>query len=127
MPVNLSGTTVLLIEDDSLVRESIREHLELRGYKCIEAAHGGEALQSLQSQLPDIIVSDISMPVMGGIEFLVKSRALGCRVPIIFLTGVNDSTVRTLGRNAGAFECISKPPDYDQLDKLMRLSMAMAR
>ncbi len=116
---------VLLIEDDALVRASIRDNLSLRGYSCLEAAHGGMGLELLQTHTPEIIISDISMPVMGGIEFVVKCRALGCRTPIILLTGVNDSTVRTLGQDAGAFECISKPPDYDKLDRMLQLMMSL--
>ncbi len=116
---------VLLIEDELDVREAIRLHLEHRGYNCHEAAHGTEALQLLHTLSPDIIISDISMPVMGGIEFLLKSRALGCNVPVILLTGVNDSSVRALGRDAGAFFCISKPPDYDHLDHLIQTTIAV--
>ncbi len=116
---------VLLIEDDTLVRASIRDNLSLRGYECLEAAHGAGGLEMLQQHAPDIIVSDISMPVMGGIEFVVKCRAMGCRTPIILLTGVNDSTVRTLGQDAGAFECISKPPDYEKLDRMLQLMMSL--
>ena len=116
---------VLLIEDEDSVRLLLREHLELRGYACHEASHGAEALRMLQSLTPDAIVCDITMPVMGGIEFLVKSRAMGCTAPILLLTGVDDSSVRTLGRDAGAYHCISKPPDFDELDRLLRLSIAM--
>jgi len=123
----MAAPHILLIEDDPMVRDAIREHLVFRGYTCTEAGNGAEALQILQTLSPDLILSDISMPVMGGIEFLMKSRALGSRVPIIFLTGVNDSTVRTLGKDVGAFECVSKPPDYDHLDHLIKSSIAVNR
>lgn len=116
---------ILLIDDEEPVRLLLREHLELRGYTCEEAGHGAEALQCLQSRTPDVIVCDIGMPVMDGIEFLLKSRALGCTAPILLLTGSDDSFVRTLGQNAGAYHCISKPPDFDELDRLLRLSIAM--
>lgn len=116
---------VLLVEDDSLVRSSIRDNLELRGYTCVEAAHGGIGLEMLQKHNPDVVISDISMPVMGGIEFVVKCRALGCQTPIILLTGVHDSNVRTLGQDVGAFECISKPPDYDKLDRMLQLMLSL--
>lgn len=116
---------ILLIDDEEPVRLLLRECLELRGYTCDEASHGAEALQYLQSRTPDAIVCDITMPVMDGIEFLLKSRALGCNAPILLLTGSDDSSVRTLGQNAGAYHCISKPPDFDELDRVLRLSIAM--
>lgn len=116
---------ILLIDDDESVRLLLSEHLELRGYACQEASHGAEALQMLQTLTPDAIVCDISMPVMDGIEFLLKSRALGCSAPILLLTGMEDSTVRTLGKDAGAYHCISKPPDFDEIDRVLRLSIAM--
>jgi DNA-binding response OmpR family regulator len=116
---------ILLIDDEEPIRVLLREHLELRGYTCEEAGHGGEALQRLQARTPDAIICDITMPVMGGIEFLLKSRALGCTAPILLLTGSDDSTERTLGQNAGAYHCLSKPPDIDELDHILRLSIAM--
>lgn len=119
------GPCVLLVDDEPLVRESIREHLELRQYRCWEASNGVEALQILQSLTPDAIVSDIGMPQMNGIEFVLRSRALGCRVPVILLTGVNDSSVRALGTDAGALYCLSKPPDYNELDRLIRRGIEM--
>ncbi len=125
MPANPPVARLLLVDDDELVRISIRDNLTARGYECIEASHGGAALQMLQADMPDVIISDIAMPVMGGIEFVVKCRAMGCQTPIILLTGVNDSSVRTLGQDVGAFECISKPPDYNQLDRMIKLMMAL--
>ncbi|HZT74440.1 MAG TPA: response regulator [Terriglobales bacterium] len=119
--------TILLIDDEPLVREAIREHLELRQYQCWEAGNGVEALQILQTVTPDAIISDIAMPRMNGIEFVLRSRALGCRAPIILLTGVNDSSARALGTDAGAFFCISKPPDYNELDRLIRRSIELQR
>lgn len=115
-----NGPCVLLIDDEPMVREAIREHLELRQYRCCEAGNGLEALQILQTLTPDAIVSDIAMPRMNGIEFVLRSRALGCRAPIILLTGVADSSARALGTDAGAFHCLSKPPDYNELDRLIR-------
>ncbi len=122
---NGAPTCVLLVEDDALVRESIREHLERRNYVCVEAASGAEALQLLQSQNPDVIVTDIAMPGMNGIEFLLKSRALGCRLPAILLTAVNDTSVLALGRDAGAFCSLPKPPDYAKLDAMIQRGLAL--
>ena len=122
-----TGYQVLLVEDEVSVRGAIREHLAMRGHNCMEAANGADALRLLQAITPDAIVCDISMPTMGGIEFVLKSRAMGCTTPILILTGVDDSTVRTLGRDAGACYCLSKPPNYDELDRLIRTAVAMAR
>ena len=116
---------IMLIEDEQDVRLTLRENLERRGFRCHEAPHGAAALQLLQGLQPDAILCDISMPVMGGIEFLLKSRAMGCSAPILLLTGVDDMVARTLGRDAGAYHCVSKPPNYDELERLLRLSVAM--
>lgn len=127
-PAAAAGSVcVLLVEDEPLVRESIREHLERRNYRCLEAASGVEALRILQNQSPDVIVSDIAMPGMNGIEFLIKSRALGCQLPAILLTAVNDTSVLVLGREAGAFCCLPKPPNYLELDRMIQRGLNLSR
>lgn len=134
-PVDLGGIEtqtadsicILLVEDEPLVRESIREHLERRHYRCLEAASGAEALQLLQIHAPDVIVTDIAMPGMNGIEFLIKSRALGCQIPAILLSAVNDTSVLAMGQEAGALCCLPKPPDYAQLDTMIQRGLALNR
>ncbi|MGH9535917.1 MAG: response regulator [Terriglobales bacterium] len=118
---------VLLVEDDALVRESIREHLERRNYRCLDVASGTEALRMLQTDSPDVIVTDIAMPGMNGIEFLLKSRQLGCQLPAILLTAVHDTSLLALGREAGAFCCLPKPPDYARLDAMIQRGLTLSR
>lgn len=116
---------ILLVEDEPLVREAIRENLERRQYHCLEAGSGAEALRLLQWETLDIIIADIAMPGMNGIEFLLQCRALGSQLPAILLSAVTDASILAMGQTAGALCCLPKPPDYAQLHASIQRCLAL--
>ncbi len=78
---------VLLIDDDDLVRASITAQLTHAGHKVVSASHGGGGLKLLSTMAPDIVATDIVMPEVEGIEFIVQARKQNLSFPIIVITG----------------------------------------
>jgi CheY-like chemotaxis protein len=84
--------TILVVDDFDVIRNSILNLLERFGFNTLSARNGAEALEVLESNSPDLILLDVTMPVMDGITFLTKLRSDGLRssMPIILLTGHGD-------------------------------------
>lgn len=84
--------TILVVEDEPGMRQSLAESLKHEGFEVIEAANGGEGLQEAISRHPDLIILDILMPKVGGMEMMKKLRqynAWGRKVPIILFTNLS--------------------------------------
>jgi DNA-binding response OmpR family regulator len=118
---------VLCIEDDRETATLIAEELTERGYD-VEVAHDGrEGYASILKSQPDIVVSDISMPVMSGFELLEKLTALAPRfrsMPFVFLTALTDRDNELKGRKLGADDYVTKPLDFDRLDAIITARLA---
>jgi CheY-like chemotaxis protein len=89
-------TRILVVEDDSNLRVVIRMVLERAGYEVDEARHGAAALESIGLEMPDLVIADMTMPVMGGVELVgrIRSDPGLASIPIVLLSGLQvDSTV----------------------------------
>lgn len=102
---------LLVIEDDQIIRESIVELLQLEGFEVVSANNGLDGLEKLKIEIPDLIISDIAMPLMSGYEFLESLRKLESysNLPVILLSAKTDERDRRLGMQLGADDYISKP------------------
>lgn len=78
---------ILLIDDDDLVRESLQAQLEDAGHKVVLAAHGGEGLAAFQGGAFDLVLTDILMPTVEGLETIKRMRAIDPQVAIIAMSG----------------------------------------
>lgn len=114
--VSLHGLKILVVEDDSDLRESVREVLRLYGARVIEAENGRTGLNSLREESIDLILSDIRMPGGDGISFLEKVREINPDIPFIFLTGFSDLTLEEALRK-GAQGIFTKPYNSQDLAK----------
>ena len=127
-PAPLSGPRQCLIVDDSrVVRRISRRIVEDLGYVVIEAENGEEALARCQAAMPDLILLDWDMPVMTGIEFITRLRALNApvRAKAVFCTSKNQTLDIHRGIDAGADEYVIKPFDEATLKaKLERIGAA---
>lgn len=105
--------TCLIVEDSRVIRRVVRTIMDSLGFQCSEVENGQEALDSCQKSLPEIIVLDWNMPVMNGIEFLRKLRAMpkGDTSKVVFCTTENDFAHIQEAMAAGANEYIMKPFD----------------
>jgi CheY-like chemotaxis protein len=82
-------TKILVIEDDNLIRETVLEILELRGFKAVGAPNGQVGVQIAFAQIPDLILSDVMMPKLNGFEVFaaLRSHPATANIPFIFMTG----------------------------------------
>lgn len=93
--------TILIVDDDPGVRMLLRTILELEGYTILEAGNGAAALAAISSRLPDIVMTDLMMPVMTGAELIVRLRSESrtAKIPIVVVSS-NPEAVRSLGVDA---------------------------
>ncbi|TGV04337.1 response regulator [Flavivirga rizhaonensis] len=110
-------TTVLLIEDDAVLRENIAELLELSGYKVLTASNGKTGVSKAKKQHPDIIICDIMMPELDGYSALktLSKNKLTKYIPFIFLSAKTERSDVRKGMNLGADDYITKPFTEDDL------------
>jgi PleD family two-component response regulator len=104
--------TVLVVDDDKMLREIIGTNLELGGFNILSASDGPSALALLDERLPDVVVLDVLMPLMDGYATLgrIRRHATASHVPVIVLTGGgSDTTEPVKSLEAGADDFISKP------------------
>jgi two-component system response regulator MprA len=117
--------TLLVAEDDRAVRDSLTRALELEGYNVVTAGDGAEALRVAGASTPEVIVLDVSMPIIDGLTVCKVLRADGNRVPILMLTARTDTRDRVAGLDAGADDYVPKPFELDEL--LARLRALLRR
>jgi two-component system response regulator MprA len=116
---------VLVVDDDRAVRESLRRSLEFNGYAVALASDGAEALASITGSAPDVVVMDVMMPRLDGLEATRALRKAGNDVPILVLTARDAVGDRVEGLDAGADDYLTKPFALQEL--LARLRALLRR
>ena len=107
--------TILIIDDERAIRKTLNEILGFEGYKIDEAADGEEGLKKFQSSTYDVVLCDIKMPKLDGIEFLSKALTINPDIPVIMISGHGNIETAVEAVKKGAFDFISKPPDLNRL------------
>ena len=118
---------ILCIEDDAETAALIAEELIDRGYAVTVAHDGREGLAAILKTMPDLVLSDISMPMMSGFELLERLIALAPRfakMPFVFLTALTDRDNELKGRQLGADDYVTKPIDFDVLATIINARLA---
>lgn len=116
---------VLVVDDDRAVRESLRRSLEFNGYAVTLAGDGAEALASIGLSPPDVVIMDVMMPRLDGIEATRALRTAGNHVPILVLTARDAVGDRVEGLDAGADDYLTKP--FALAELLARLRALLRR
>lgn len=113
---------ILAVEDSPTVRQLIKLTLLDHDYEVSDAKNGAEALKQIEAQAFDLVITDVNMPVMGGMEFIRCYRAhpRGEGVPILVLTTEVSDSMKAEARAAGATGWISKPFQQNQLIEAVR-------
>ena len=111
---NTQGT-VLVVDDEKAIRDSLRMVLEYEGYRVLEAASGDEALAAARRSSPHAILLDIKMPEMDGLEVLGSLRERGYEMPVIVVTGHGDIDTAIEATKKGAFDFFEKPLQRDRV------------
>jgi two-component system, cell cycle response regulator DivK len=113
--------TVLVVEDFEDNRFMMRRLLEMSGYRVIEAVNGQEAVEKAQSEHPDLILMDLSLPHLDGLAATRRIRQQDglSRVPIVAVSAHDTADFHADALAAGCNEYVTKPIDFDQLENLL--------
>ncbi|MBX2934497.1 MAG: sigma-54-dependent Fis family transcriptional regulator [Ferruginibacter sp.] len=106
---------ILIIDDEKSIRKTLTEILSYEGYKIDEAGDGEEGLKKYTDKEYDVVLCDIKMPKMDGIEFLDKAKDVNPDVPVIMISGHGNVDTAVEAVKKGAYDYISKPPDLNRL------------
>lgn len=119
---------LLIIEDDVSMLELLRVHLKAAGHAVRVAADAADGIRYILAEAPDLILSDIAMPYLDGMELLraLRSDPLTLRIPVIFLTGRDDDDTLVKARELGVDDFLTKPIQVEDLlsaiDKALKKS-----
>src|SRR5438309_1049205 len=113
--VSAAGKTILIVEDDAPSREIVRLATGAQNHTLVEAATGVDGLTLAREQNPDLIILDINLPGMSGLDVCRRLRAEGSRVPIIMLTAKSDTIDVVVGLELGADDYVTKPFEVREL------------
>jgi DNA-binding NtrC family response regulator len=116
-------SNILIIDDEKAIRKTLSEILSYEGYKIDEAGDGEEGFRKFREKEYDVILCDIKMPKMDGIEFLEKAKELNPDLPIIMISGHGTIETAVEAVKKGAYDYISKPPDLNRLLITIRNAM----
>ena len=113
----MSQETILIVEDNPILREGLQEMLELDGFAVFTAAHGQQALDEMGERKPDLILSDIAMPIMDGHAFFraVREQSEWISIPFVFLTARGEREDVLAGKDMGAEDYLVKPVTREDL------------
>lgn len=113
--------TILIVDDAASVRAILKSTLEKEGYQIIEAKNGLEATEKLKGQSFDLIVSDVNMPHMDGIQFLTNVRQdIRHRLTPVLILTTESGDMKEAAKKAGATGWINKPFDSEKLIKVLK-------
>src|SRR6201990_1379092 len=116
-------SNILIIDDEKAIRKTLSEILSYEGYKIDEARDGEEGLKKVKEKEYDVILCDIKMPKLDGIEFLEKTKETSPDIPIIMISGHGTIETAVEAVKKGAYDYISKPPDLNRLLITIRNAM----
>ncbi len=106
---------VLVVDDEEDIRLNLSDYLELEGYEVFTMENGAKALEILGEQQPDVIVSDLMMPEMGGMELLEELSKRENPIPVVIMTAFGTIDYAVKAMKVGAADFITKPIDYDYM------------
>jgi diguanylate cyclase (GGDEF)-like protein len=120
-------TRILIVDDDPDIARSLRFRLQKKGFDCVLAANGLEALEKIDTHHPDLVLLDVMMPKMDGFTACreIRKRNAWCRIPVIMLTAKGDTLDKVAGIGEGADDYVVKPFEFEEL--LARIRMIMRR
>ncbi|NPA93044.1 MAG: response regulator transcription factor [Chloroflexi bacterium] len=121
---NQNKATVLVVDDAKSLREFVRRNLDVRGYRVVTAVNGVDALEKFQAHDIDLVILDLIMPQMDGLE-VIKQLRLISNVPIIVLSALGEETTKIQALNRGADDYLTKPFGVGEL--LARVQAVLRR
>ena len=111
-----SPTTVLVVDDEDGIRHALDRFLTRLGYRVLQATSGAEALERQAVDSPDVMLSDIRMPNMSGVELVPKALAQDADLAVVMLTAIDEPRTAIECLKLGAYDYLIKPVDLDELE-----------
>src|SRR5213593_5123888 len=115
---------ILVVDDEAPVREVLTEYFGTEGYAVEAAGSGIEALTAIRDGRADLVLLDVRMPGLDGIQVLRRIRELTESVPVIMVTANEDVGLAKQTLKLGAFDYVAKPFDFDYLDRAVAAALA---
>ena len=106
---------ILIAEDNDENRQALRLLLKLTGYECLEAADGRTAVELALRERPALVLMDLSLPELDGLQAVRELRAAGVGIPVIIVSAYDDPETKQQARAAGANDYVTKPLDFEKL------------
>ncbi len=123
----MSDGTILIVDDEKNTREALSKILSEDGYDVLSAADGYQALDIIGRDLPDLILADLKMPGMNGIELLSRIREKGHEIPLVLMTAYGTVETAVDALKKGAEDYLTKPVDFDALQKQIERILSRGR
>lgn len=113
--------TIFLVDDEPAWLSALSDALEQQDFKVVSFEKGEEVLKKLKSQKPDLILSDVRMPVMNGFDLFerVKSEPKFKKIPYIFMSSIDDYDAKRVAKELGADDYVIKPYDTEDVKNIM--------
>jgi DNA-binding response OmpR family regulator len=116
---------VLIVDDDVTVRDVVHRYLDRAGYRVRVAGDGEQALQEVAERAPDVVVLDLMLPRLNGLEVCRRLRRDAVRVPIVMLTALGEEEDRVMGLELGADDYVTKP--FSPRELVLRVASVLRR
>ena len=114
---------LLLVDDEKDFVDTLAERLQLRGYQVLTAPDGESALEIIEKDPPQLVVLDLLMPGISGLDVLEKMKTLAPQTPVILLTGRGSMAEGAEGMQLGAYDFLMKPVNIDELIRKMEAAV----
>ena len=115
--------SILAIDDEAEVVALITDYFSEAGYQVVGADHGGDGIMLAEFERPDVVVLDIMMPGIDGLEVLQQLRRRWPGLPVIMLTGVGDVDIAKEALRRGAFDYVQKPFAWEHLERVVAAAL----
>ncbi|HTT77204.1 MAG TPA: sigma-54 dependent transcriptional regulator [Candidatus Binataceae bacterium] len=123
----MTGERIVILDDEADMAESLARVLTKAGYECLVTSDPAQGLRMLSSERPDLLLTDLRMPAMDGMEVLAQAREIDPRLPVIVLTGHASIESAVAAVKAGAFDFLSKTFSNDQLKLTVERALTKRR
>jgi DNA-binding response OmpR family regulator len=120
----MAEISVLLVDDEEDFVTTLAERLQLRGFTVSFETDGEQALSLIEASDLNIVILDLMMPGLGGLEVLQRIKEINPQIPVILLTGHGDEKEGPQGMRLGAFDYLMKPLDIDELVEKIQEAVA---